>query len=318
MRNPSGSGTAKEAERRARKRAEEQLGAITKPQLRKDGFTDRMIQKRIESGFLVVREPSVYILNGVPPSWEQDLMVACLHAGEGSAASHRSAARLWGISSVDRDVVEITSPKKRVGRRCITYRSILPPHHVRRRHGIPATDPSRTLCDLGRVATADQVETALDLALVKGLTSHAFLLRRLKDHGGKGVRGSGALRSILSSRDPANMPSESVLESHVLGLLRRANLPLPDRQKAIYRDGRFIGRVDFIYPDERLVIEADSVTHHFSRRDWERDLERRNRLTLAGWRVLHVTWFQIKSSSRETVRKIREALSLVVPLPLGL
>lgn len=166
--------------------------------------------------------------------------------------------------------------------------------------------------------SVDQVETALDAGLVKGLTSHHYLLRRLAEQGSKGVRGSSALRHILESRDPANMPSESALESHVVALLRCARLPLPDQQKAIYSDGRFIGRVDFIYDERRLVLEADSVTWHFSRNAWEADLERRNQLTLAGWRVLHITWFQIKNAPRATTEKVRLALSLVVPLPLRL
>jgi very-short-patch-repair endonuclease len=213
------------------------------------------------------------------------------------------------------DTLEITTPR-RVKTNASVHRGTLPSHHIRRVSGIPVTDPSRTLCDIGAVASEDRVEETLDAALMRGLTSPKYLLRRLAENGGKGVRGTKALSEILASRDPANMPSESLLESRFLSLLRQARLPLPEKQKAIYRDGRFVGRVDFIYPSRGLIVEVDSVTWHSSRQAWEEDLERRNQLTLAGLRVLHVTWFQIKSARRATVSKVREALSLDVQLPL--
>jgi very-short-patch-repair endonuclease len=312
----SGSPATKEtSDQRARRRASRQLGALSRVQAFEDGLTPRMIQKRLETGILLRRAPEVYVFDGVPRGWEQDLMVACLHAGPGSAASHRSAARLWRLPGWNMDTLEITTPR-RVKTNASVHRGTLPSHHIRRVSGIPVTDPSRTLCDIGAVASEDRVEETLDAALMRGLTSPKYLLRRLAENGGKGVRGTKALSEILASRDPANMPSESLLESRFLSLLRQARLPLPEKQKAIYRDGRFVGRVDFIYPSRGLIVEVDSVTWHSSRQAWEEDLERRNQLTLAGLRVLHVTWFQIKSARRATVSKVREALSLDVQLPL--
>jgi very-short-patch-repair endonuclease len=313
----SGSGSTKEGpDHLLRKRAERQVGAISRAQAFEDGLTPRMVQKRLETGILIRRAPEVYVFAAVPRGWEQDLMVACLHAGPGAAASHRSAARLWTLPGWHADTLEISSPRQLRHSIAIVHRSKLPVRQIRRVKGIPVTDPSRTLCDIGSVVTTDRVEEALDAALMRGLTSPTYLLRRLEENGGKGVRGTKALREILASRDPANMPSESILETRFRALLRRGRLPLPEQQKAIYRDGRFIGRVDFIYPSRGLIVEVDSVTWHSSRQAWEEDLERRNQLTLAGWRVIHVTWLQMKSAPKATIAKVREALSLVVQPPL--
>lgn len=276
----------------------------------------RMIQNRLASGVLVGRAHGVYAFAAVPNSWEQDLMVASLQAGPEAAISHRPAARLWNLPGFDSSIVEITSPRRITNSKATVHRSTVPTQHVRRVHGIPTTDPTRTLCDMGAVAPVERVEAALDASLAKGLTSHAYLMRRLEQYGGKGVRGTRTLRRILDSRDPSNLPTESELESRFVSLLRRSRLPLPLQQRPIYKDGSFVGRVDFVYPQHDLIVEADSVTWHFSRRAWEDDLERRNRLTLGGWRILHITWFQITSAPKATARRVRGALSLADQLPL--
>jgi very-short-patch-repair endonuclease len=303
-------------DRRALRRAAGQWGALSLVQAEEDGLTQRMVRKRVETGVLIRRAPGVFVFAGAPHGWEQDLIVACLHAGPGSAASHRSAARLFRLPGWNLDTIEITAPRRVVSPIAIVHTGNLPANQIRRVKGIPVTDPTRLLCDIGAVVSPDRVEEALDACLIRGLTSPNYLLRRLQENGGRGVRGTGAIREILASRDPANMPSESVLETRFRTLLRRRRLPMPEQQRAIYHNGQFVGRVDFIYPSRGVIIEVDSVTWHSSRQAWEEDLERRNQLTLAGWRVLHITWFQMKRAPWGVISKVREALSLEIQLPL--
>jgi very-short-patch-repair endonuclease len=47
--------------------------------------------------------------------------------------------------------------------------------------------------------------------------------------------------------------------------------------------------VDLAHPDFRIAIEYDSDRWHSGRRRREADAERRNRITAAGWHVVHVT-----------------------------
>jgi very-short-patch-repair endonuclease len=72
-------------------------------------------------------------------------------------------------------------------------------------------------------------------------------------------------------------------------LLTRAGLPRPVPQHEIRHRGRLIARVDLAYPDLRIAIEYDSERWHSGRRRRESDAELRNRITAAGWRIVHVT-----------------------------
>ena len=56
------------------------------------------------------------------------------------------------------------------------------------------------------------------------------------------------------------------------------------------RSGAFLAQVDLAYPGHRVAIELDSVRYHLNRESFVSDPRRRNRLTVAGWKVLSFTW----------------------------
>ncbi len=58
-------------------------------------------------------------------------------------------------------------------------------------------------------------------------------------------------------------------------------------------DGEAALRVDFLWRDQRLIVETDGHRTHGTRQAFERDRRRDQRLTLAGWRVIRVTWRQL-------------------------
>ena len=64
---------------------------------------------------------------------------------------------------------------------------------------------------------------------------------------------------------------------------------------------------DFRWPDQRLVIEADSKTWHDHRLAREDDAERQAILEAHGERVLRITWKQTIATPQETLRRIRNA-----------
>jgi very-short-patch-repair endonuclease len=213
--------------------------------------------------------------------------------------------------------VELSTPKKRRRSGITVHRSAV--HDCDRAwvSSIPATNVTRTLLDLGTVTSKDIVEMALDDALRRRLTSLSRLTSRLDELGGKGRRGTGVLRRLLAERDPNLPPAESVLEARLIRLLRRAHLPEPSRQFEVREQGRLLARVDLAYPDFLLAIEADGYRYHSGRAAWQGDLERRNRLTSRGWRVIHVTWADITSGGKEIVADIRRALHEPGQLRLG-
>ena len=58
-------------------------------------------------------------------------------------------------------------------------------------------------------------------------------------------------------------------------------------------DGEPAIRADFVWRDQRVVIETDGRRFHSTLRAFESDRRRDQRLMLVGWRVIRVTWRQI-------------------------
>jgi very-short-patch-repair endonuclease len=71
-------------------------------------------------------------------------------------------------------------------------------------------------------------------------------------------------------------------------LVLAAGLPAPVAQFEVRAGGRFVARVDFAWPEQRLALEYDGLWHAEPGR-FARDRQRLNALTAAGWRVVFVT-----------------------------
>jgi very-short-patch-repair endonuclease len=97
----------------------------------------------------------------------------------------------------------------------------------------------------------------------------------------------------------------------LLALIRRHGLPRPPDINTILHDHE----VDLLYPDVRLVVEADSRRHHeilmASKRDRARDAD----LEAAGYRVLRIHYDQVMTSEDQTAERLRRALDPAEPPP---
>ena len=275
------------------------------------GMTSRQLHDRLESGLLVPLHQGVYRLAGAARSSEQALLAACMAAGNGAVASHRSAAALWAFRSVEADAPEITVP----GTRRPELQGVLVHRTDRldgvdasRRVRIPVTSPARTLLDLGAVVPAEVVEAALEDALMRRLVSFELVRRTIERLGGPGRNGAGVLRRLVEERDPATAPTQSVLEDTLLRVLRRGGLPEPVPQ---YEVGGV--RLDFAFPHLRLGVEADSRIWHGGRRDVQRNSDKANLLVARGWRVLHFTWGDVRRRPEYVVDAVARELVLAWP-----
>jgi very-short-patch-repair endonuclease/predicted transcriptional regulator of viral defense system len=295
----------------------DQYGVLSRAQAVKAGLSPRSVDRRLATGRWESVLPGVYRAAGVPGSWHQSVRAACLWAGDDAFASHRTAAALWGLDDSVLGEPEISTTRRVRHSGIIVHVAEIPNCDRASVASIPTTGVARTLFDLGAVTGRETVEAALDDALRRRLTSFGRLTRRLEDLGGRGRRGAAVLRSLLEVRDPKNAPPDSVLEARLIRVLRRANLPEPSRQFEVREKGKLLARVDLAYPDLHLAIEADGYRYHSGWAAWQRDLERRNRLTSRGWRVIHVTWADITSGGKEIVTEIRRALGERGQLRLG-
>jgi hypothetical protein len=159
----------------------------------------------------------------------------------------------------------------------------LRPHDIDSWFGVPLTTPARTIVDLTRFDARSGLMAA-DAALHEGLL-------RL-GHIAAAIGGSVGLPGIRRARDVLRLASpliESPFESLVHLALRDDGFPPPNLQFHIVgADGKRY-RVDFAWPQFRVVLEADGRGKYRGDELWG-EKQRELALTRAGYRVVRVVW----------------------------
>lgn len=259
------------------------------------------IGRRIASGRWRIVLPSVYLVSGMELSSDILLMAAVLWGGEGALASCRAAARLWDLGIAD-DFFrpEITTPRHLASEQAIVHQGHIPRTHRTVIGGIPVTSIHRTLMDLGDVMGESQVQDALDCALRRRMTSAQWLSTELDRTGISGRKGAAMLKRLLVG----DTSRPSWLERRFIRLLIAEKLGGYVRE---HHCGPY--RIDFAWLDVKLGVEVHGEKWHLRRARWSADLTRHNRLTAAGWTMLHFDWTQIKLDPVEVIREIRETRS---------
>jgi len=220
-------------------------------------------------------------------------MAAVLACGKGTVISHRSAAALLGLIDKGPVVIDVIAPGSR-GRKIDGIRF----HRVRPTRleetgtvaGIPCTSPARTLVDLAGTVGDLTLRSAFERAAQKRLLDIAAIEASI-DPRRRGMKGLLALVEKWRAAAPLTKTRgklKSPLEAKVLPLLVQRDLlpPLINAPVQI-ADGRI--EVDFLWPDHRFVVEADSRDFHGTAMAFERDRWRDRELIRAGYSVLRVT-----------------------------
>jgi Protein of unknown function (DUF559) len=186
------------------------------------------------------------------------------------------------------------------------------PRQVRRR-GIRVTRASALPpCD-GSVATPEHcwMVAAQDLSLIELVTAGDWLLRaelttlpRLTAY-----LEASSIRGVRPAREAIALVRErvdSVRETWLRLCLILARLPMPDCNPTV-RGVRGYGRVDLVYLEHRVLIEYEGDQHRGDRRQWNRDIDRYDDFTAAGFVVVRVTADRARYP-RLVVRRIYEAI----------
>lgn len=274
------------------------------------GAPSYLARRRAQQGRLERLHRGVYRVTGTPSSRQQRLLAAILASPNGAFASHRAAAESWELDGVERGWLEISVERthRLELQGVVVHRTKdLLSRHVTTRGGVPLTNPMRTLVDLGLVVPRWTVRRAMDDALARKLVSMAGLVRIWRDVARPGRNGSGVLRSLIEEHLPS--PTASVLERHMLRLHRKHGLPEPETEYTIYdEDGRFVGRVDFAHPADRIVIEVDGFATHGTPEAFIGDRVRDRKLHALGWTVLRFTWMEIRYAPGDVAEEIRAFL----------
>jgi hypothetical protein len=285
--------------------AARQHGLITRAQVLANGMSESALRHRVERGRLQALHPGVYTLPGVPDSWDRQLLAACYWST--GVASHRSAAQLYRLPGCRDARLEVTVHHCHLPPRCgilLHFTDRLPPHHRNQIGAIPVTSIERTLFDLGAVLPRRHVGITVDDALRRSLTSLGRLHRCLKEIGGRGRRGTAALRQVLADRTALPRIPESPLESMFLELVSRSPLPRPEVQYEIWEGARFLARVDFAYPAAKVAIELDGFEFHSGRESFDHDRRRLTAISALGWRLQLLTHTDVTTYGASTLTRL--------------
>jgi len=295
-------------------RAADQRGLLSRSDLADVGVTDSQLWRLQQDGTLIRMGKRVFRAGGVSLDGRSRLLAACLDVG--GVASHRSAAWLHGLRGFG------TCPGPEVVRQggnahlrsplaVVHHTTWLPDDDVSSAEGIPCTSVARTLFALAGLVpelTHDQVRGAVDDAVRLGQASDKWLWWRLEKLRCRGRAGVAIFEDILVARAKQG-PTESWLERELLRLLDEAGLPVPVCQARIARRGAFLARVDFLYPDARVIIEVSGAVAHASAAQRAADARRRNALLSMGYLVLEFTYEQVVGTPAAVIAQIRTALA---------
>lgn len=278
--------------------AQRQSGVFSLDQARAGGLSASGVRSRVARGRWRRVHRGVYAFGHSALVPRGRLMAALLACGPGAVLSHWSAAWVWGLVRSWGAPIHVTVAGRRgcsvSGIR--SHRSSLPDADRARYDGLPVTTVARTLLDLCEVGDDTRVARAVeeaeklrrfDLGAVEDVLSRAC-----------GRHGSARLSRVLADYGREAV-TRSELERAFVRLCEAAGLPAPAMNLTVAGL-----EVDAVWPGARLAVELDSRRHHHTTAAFQRDRDRDRTLTLAGWRPVRFTWFDVDARAPATAAEL--------------
>jgi very-short-patch-repair endonuclease/predicted transcriptional regulator of viral defense system len=264
--------------------AARQHAVVSGAQLLELGLGYGAIKHRVNTGRLRRIRRGIYLVGPtlLPHSLE---MAAILTCGPDTLLSHRTAAALHQLLPYPARSapIDVTFPGWDRGRKSgirIHRTSRLEPDEITSRQRIPVTTAARTILDLSAAFTPAALEQLVAQAHRKRLATaqalHTLIARYPRRPG------TPALRALLASDTPPAFTRSSP-ERRLLTEIRKASLPEPEVNAPVAGL-----EVDFLWPEQRLVVEVDGYPFHSARPDRRRDQARDATLAALGHVVLRV------------------------------
>lgn len=262
--------------------AHAQGGVVGHGQAIELGLHRRTISRRVAAGRWIAVFPCVYAIGHARLRRDAWWRAAVLASGAGAVLSHRSAGAFWRLRSWE-GVIEVTTTAGG-GRAAIDG---IRRYRTRRLaatdfvicEGLRVTTPARTVVDLAEVHPLRALERVLDEGERRRLDMPIVPI--------PGRRGAGKVVALTGHRAGSTW-TRSGHEEAMLALCRRAEVQVPSVN--VYVEG---WECDFVWPDQRVIVEVDGLDTHRTRGDIERDRRRDLELRLAGWHVLRVVRSQV-------------------------
>ena len=153
--------------------------------------------------------------------------------------------------------------------------------------------------------TSSELERAINQAEVLRLSDPLSLPQLLERYPGR--RGAKRLRAALASRSLGMGITRSQLEVRFQQLVRRAQLPPPEKNAALLLGAEWI-EVDCLWRAQRVAVELDGRSVHGTAAAFERDRARDRQLLVEGWTPVRITWRQLEREPMELEADLRALL----------
>lgn len=289
-----------------------QHGAVSHSQALASGLTDAQVDYLLAKGEIVHMHQGVYRATGAPMTAMQRSWAALLAGGDAAVLAGRTAGGLWAMRDIWPREPELLVPYARHPelRGVLVHRTTAldPADVVQRTDGLRLTSPARTAHDIGWLVPRDVADSATIDALHRKLMDWSDLTDVLARIGGRGRRGTAALRAFLESYPEGVAALESELELRFWRLVRDYGLPEPIPQHKVILEGKKL-RIDFAYlQPRRVALEVFGKRWHLSRADRRRDRERAALLVAYGWDYHEFGWDDVVWASSRTAEVVSGAL----------
>jgi hypothetical protein len=284
-------------------------GMFSRQDCRGLGVSPGVLRRRISSGAWVPVGAAALRFRGSPLTWRGTVRAALWDAGPDALASHGTAARLHRFPGFFDGPVELLVPRA-LDHVC----TIATIHESRRFHrventvltGLPTVAAADTLVHLAPQLSVRKMEWLLD-ELWAGRRMAVPAVQRAFDRLAPGCRGMKGLRAILRDRSAGAGIAESVLERKFMAMADRYGLPPFEQQAAFPGREHLEERVDFLWRDVRLIVEADGRRWHTRVADFDRDHWRDLRARAKGWSTVRVTWLMLDQTPAEVCAELLAA-----------
>jgi hypothetical protein len=298
---------------RIAERAKDQLGLLSSNDYRQCGARSDSFQRLVRDGEYEPWCPHVFRNVAVERTWRQDVRAALLDARADGVTTDVTAARLWGVPGYERRR-PIHILVKRGGSHRLCHGRLhetfwLPSHHRAEVQGLPVIAIRRLPFELAPFLRPSELRWVIDFCVNERGLAVQDLALTVAELCRSGRPGSVAMRQQVDDLVPGYVPPNTVLAATYRDLCVAAGVP-PGVVEIDAGGEEWIGRVDVIYRDAKLIVELDSRRWHNTRDGFESDRERTNALVLAGWRVVRITWRMLHDHPERVVALIRRLLAV--------
>lgn len=237
------------------------------------------------------------------PGVTERLAALDLRTGTSIVACMGTAAALYGFDTENDERVHLLDPGLRIrpdGDLMVHQRLGAP---LRRVSGRLATTPAWTAVEIARTLRRPRALAALDAALHVEACTTTELDAAIREQ--KGRRGIVAVRELLPRADGR---AESPMESEMRLVFIDWGVPAAELQYEIVDRCGQLWRVDFAWPEAKLVAEYDSIEWHATPDGFLHDRLKTTRLQECGWTTIPAVVDDIRRHPEDLVRRVRDHL----------